>query len=110
MLASMGGDIDESKVFAGIGKACGALPEIYSLFVSHSEFFRVQSDGTAGWVSLKPFADETFRRKPALLLAWISQSLLLEFRDFFSESGRNLIGETANGWTSLMGSTGESGV
>ena len=104
-----GSEIDESKIFAQISRAAGALPDVYATFAQSSEFYRVQSSGgPAAWVPVATFP-EVFHRRPALLLAWISHSLQGEFSDFFSENGRSLIGEAVSAWTSLMGSIGGSG-
>ena len=60
-------------------------------------------------VPLASFLDLVFERKNASLLCWLMSCVEWQFADFFDGTGLPLLKAAASRFTSLLGSTGESG-
>lgn len=85
-------------------KIASAAPAAVSVFAAHCKVRRGQN-----MLALAPFVDDIFRRKPTLLIAWLSHCLREEYADFFCEAGQDRMAEAASRWEDLGGSTGGSG-
>jgi hypothetical protein len=104
-IAAAAGATSETEIFAKIANAAAALPDVYALFVGRC---KVNWQGH-GFVPLENFADNVFARKPTLMLAWLAECLRLEYGDFLTESGQELLRATGSGLKSLIGFPGQSG-
>lgn len=100
---AVAGEKAEGEFFSKLGRAAAILPDVYRLFLSVCDVRKGEA-----WLPLKDF-DEVFMRRSPLMFAWISRCLREEYKDFFTENGRQLVGQAVNDWSSLFGSTGESG-
>lgn len=104
-VAALGNPAKEKEFFEALGRAAVTLPEVYRAFLKHCQ---VQW-GDRGFAELATFERDVFARQAPLMLAWISKCLELEFADFFTGTGRDLVTAAASSWKSLIGLTGGSG-
>lgn len=101
----LSGDLNEEGLARQVAQLCSSLPELFELFAKRSKW---QKPPANAYQSVWDF-QEVFARKPARTLAWLTECILVEYADFFTEDGRNLIGTTVNGLISRLGSIGGSG-
>lgn len=103
-------DAEDRKSIADIVSGLERLPELQTMFAEHC---KVSWDrgGNAGpaMVPLKDFQNEVFRRKPAMLLAWLTECVIIELGDFLDGSGQSHVMAMANRFESLTTSIGGSG-
>lgn len=96
----------EGKFFESLGLSIKQLPQLCELFEPVST---VQLPPSNAWVPLEGSSEGVFGKRPTLVLAWLTECLISEYGDFLSESGRKILGETGNRFTSLLKSAGKSG-
>lgn len=86
------------------------LPKLFGIFVKNCMVkFKKSADDDGTWVSLKDVADTVFRRKAALRMAFLLRCIRMEYGDFLSETGLDLITGEVELWSSQLGSIGGSG-
>ena len=81
------------------------VEELVAMFVEQCE---VKFNGK-DFVILKPWLEQTFERKNALLLAWLVECVTWQFADFFEGNGLQLLVAQVERFASRISSTGGSG-
>jgi hypothetical protein len=96
-------DADVQGLLVQAVTASELLPHFYALFEKRCEVLVMGK-----FQSLATFP-ECFARRGTLLISWLIKCLTYEYSDFLSETGLNLLVETAKESASLLGFVGKSG-
>lgn len=104
-MISVAADELDAKSLASAIAGIERLPDLFDMF---AEVAQVDWQGK-GFVPLKAFQENVFERRSDLLLAFLAECVAIEFGPLVSANGRVILIGAANKFTSLLGSTGQSG-